>query len=1150
MDLFSKLLRGPAESKPPPDYASEFHDSWNKIQETLSAPDERQISRGIQSTEVPSHLRSMTDSLVRESTQYEDSTGPCLEYLLRNDVLNALVKLSEEDRPFGIQAEVLRTISNLVVLLDEKFLVHSTVHKAVIRLLQACMGEEITEQTAGKGKAMGAAGAAGRLSPSEYEEDLVNLLCILCSRIRTYPELLLIFFQDKNWASHHTPLMGSDFSNSDEEEEEEGEAGGTVVVEEATSSPSEDESQEEAPEDASDADSSATPTKQTVLLAQAFARSNAPSPSSSAPRSIRSAPPPIPKPHYEFLIFTYLMRFIHREGAIGEYGRAGLLFLLDIAMSAHEIKSQSQPISHDPLSEIAIALAEYILEGDFAEVLGAGLGAVYSLLPWKLELRKEDGGSDAPSHGGGMVLGIATIGTMEEEKRRIELEENRVRKLGADVSTSPEFKTRLDHFLKLLQFVQDVLKRLEVSTITEGTVQANEGKSGSDDGSESPALVGRAIALSILDSIRSIFLQNVLYPSILECSEADGSAVAVLSYINFLLCTLRRGPLTNVLLDFLTSEDETSGKENHVPQTPAIRRSMAKKKALRRRSSAMVLLSLEAPQTTSDAPEYFNSLGRFTLKDLLVTNLSADKHDGIAPLQTGVGVLTLLRTLTSQYCAQSVETLLTVGRDPAPHRLPSTFDDLWEEEEDVSDDEEEFVYTGVDASPQTTPKPRRKLKSFRHIDILLQPDTTISTQIMEQKMYLNLVQKIDGAESANVFSTKYDHYLGDAIESIRCHQCSSGLGAGPSIRTRSKTRHRLRPTDPLISALLQSLRAFFAHSPEYNLALTGVIAEISSCPERSLAGWLTLAPKEETSNAWNIQGPSFEPRIQDGESDGEQSDDALVDARLRAENPALGFDYRLKEQAAMPVLYTIFSGLVAQLDRYRAMVDDLDSFLSERRKGLLFSENLNDALNLMLDVDPQFDPPKLTSTATTTPKKSSSQPATPPSTVTPKPKSKGGMSFMPSFLTSKKKSGSTPGEQSSTPTKKRTSGEIPASPFVPHYQQTVAVEVQAFAAPPPSEGPWSPEARKPKSGFGSFSLESTGGFGTEADVFSTPDPRMNPIREEGSGDESDNEREDTGKTITLSQLLDNVVLLEEAIKELTAIIQARVSLGIDEVRYI
>jgi len=38
--------------------------------------------------------------------------------------------------------------------------------------------------------------------------------------------------------------------------------------------------------------------------------------------------------------------------------------------------------------------------------------------------------------------------------------------------------------------------------------------------------------------------------------------------------------------------------------------------------------------------------------------------------------------------------------------------------------------------------------------------------------------------------------------------------------------------------------------------------------------------------------------------------------------------------------------------------------------------------------------------------------------------------------------------------------------------------------------------------------------------------------------------------VTLSQLLDNVVILEECIKELVAIIHARRSLGIDLVRYV
>jgi hypothetical protein len=37
--------------------------------------------------------------------------------------------------------------------------------------------------------------------------------------------------------------------------------------------------------------------------------------------------------------------------------------------------------------------------------------------------------------------------------------------------------------------------------------------------------------------------------------------------------------------------------------------------------------------------------------------------------------------------------------------------------------------------------------------------------------------------------------------------------------------------------------------------------------------------------------------------------------------------------------------------------------------------------------------------------------------------------------------------------------------------------------------------------------------------------------------------------VTLSQLLDNVVILEEFMKELSAIVQIRRSLGIDAVRY-
>lgn len=81
------------------------------------------------------------------------------------------MRLSESDRPSGIQAEVLRSVQNMVVLMDEQFLVHSAVHKAVLRLLRSCVGDDIQEQLDGRNRIMGAAGSVTRSQPSEYEED-------------------------------------------------------------------------------------------------------------------------------------------------------------------------------------------------------------------------------------------------------------------------------------------------------------------------------------------------------------------------------------------------------------------------------------------------------------------------------------------------------------------------------------------------------------------------------------------------------------------------------------------------------------------------------------------------------------------------------------------------------------------------------------------------------------------------------------------------------------------------------------------------------------------------------------------------------------------------------------------------------------------
>ncbi|KZT11362.1 uncharacterized protein LAESUDRAFT_734232 [Laetiporus sulphureus 93-53] len=1102
MDYFSKFLRQSIQASPKieVDHALEFHRSWMLIKNTLTEPDERQLSRGIKSTDVPVHLQSMVDALVWESNRTEEgATGACLEYLLKNDVLGTLVKLSEADRPFGAQAEVLRAVQNMVVLLDEQFLVHSAVHKAVLRLLRNCVGDDIQEQLDGRNKVMGAAGNAVRSRPSEYEEDLVNLLCILCSRIRTYRELLMIFFHDKHWYRPE-PLFAVE-EDDEEDEEDEREGNGQQLSAELTD------------------------VRPSADVAKTH-RTSSPSPSEDTSNS-GHASSTTKKPEYEFLLFNYLLRFVHREGRIGDFARAGLLFLMDVAMSPGgsarksvedglSSSTSSDTIHPDPTVDAALALAEYIIDGDFSEVLAAGVSAVYSLLPRKLEIRSAPPTESAP--GGGMVLGSTLAEVTEEEKGRLEATREKNRAMGIEESSNPDFKARLDHFLKLLEFLQDVLRRNVVHEPV-------------DDNVEPSALVGSAIVQCILDAMRRVFLENVLYPSILECSDADGSAVAVMSYIEIMIRTLENGQLADLLIDFLMSEDNSEMPRNRVRHqtlnlsgdAPPISRSAGvvdkETKSRRRRSAAMVLLEMEAPNSRRQS-EYFTSMGRFTLKDLLLSSLRSKSQP------TATSALQLLQSLLLHYCTLCVDRLLIVIPDPLATSFPEppAIEPSPEERpsptvsDDGDDDDETFEFPSFqDGLKVTTSNPIIVAPTG-----FVQPDTTYWTHEREMGLYLTLVSRVDPHHNEDAFSTGYDHYLRDALFSIESQLC---FQQDIEPRARAKLKHRLNPNDPVLSLVLESLRKFFANTPEMNMALTGVLATLALCPDRSLAGWLTFAPKAAASSP--VGPDSLSVYGDDGD---DRSMDFRIEEKLASDShflPASSID-----DQSRPVVHSVFHGLVSQLERYRQMVEKFDQYLLERRQGLLFSENLTDALTLALDFDANVSPKTSISL-------SPSAAATESSTLRLKPRSKSASSSLVSFLTPKKKPAKSPVAEA-TPPPRGADKTVEASPFGPHYQMTGAIIVEPFAAPAPSSGPWTPERSRKYNADDEDVLASFGQWGE-----GRSDAEGNAARE-------DEEEEEQTKpaTVTLSRLLDNVVILEESIKELVAIIHARRSLGIDSIRYL
>ncbi|EEB97855.1 hypothetical protein MPER_02736, partial [Moniliophthora perniciosa FA553] len=215
-------------------------------------------------------------------------------------------------------------------------------------------------------------------------------------RIRTYRELLILFFHDKHWYRSE-PLFAVEEQDDEDEDEE----------------------------------LSATDP------AEGSTRALSPTPSHATITTTAQASSTTKKPEYEFLLFNYLLRFVHREGQIGEFARAGLLLLMDVAMSPgepiHRLAGEGRSEApDDPITEAALALAEYILDGDFSEVLGAGLGAVYSLLPSKIEFLPPENTKES-----GMVIGGTWLDN-EDEKEMVEVSPSRALAMGVEDARNPD----------------------------------------------------------------------------------------------------------------------------------------------------------------------------------------------------------------------------------------------------------------------------------------------------------------------------------------------------------------------------------------------------------------------------------------------------------------------------------------------------------------------------------------------------------------------------------------------------------------------------------------------------------------------------------------------------------------------------------------
>ena len=215
------------------------------------------------------------------------------------------------------------------------------------------------------------------------------------------------------------------------------------------------------------------------------------------------------------------------------------------------------------------ALERWIIESDLATLMASGLGALYSQLSRKL----------VSGHGEVPLPAVFALSNAQQPAV------NRA----IDHSASEEFHKDLQAFLMLLAFWQDILEYC-------GSVDIRQ---------------------SLLDHFEHIFLQQVLYPSMLESSDQDGgSSVATVTYIRLILESVTHPDLIRVFLRFLLA--------SHTKSVQSSDTKSARPAALARRRKSQNLLDAEAQDQDRLVPDLF-SLG-----DLIISSLRSSDQQTVS----------------------------------------------------------------------------------------------------------------------------------------------------------------------------------------------------------------------------------------------------------------------------------------------------------------------------------------------------------------------------------------------------------------------------------------------------------------------------------------------------------------------------------------
>ncbi|KAI8942246.1 hypothetical protein NX059_000327 [Plenodomus lindquistii] len=458
----------------------------------------------------------------------------------------------------------------------------------------------------------------------------------------------------------------------------------------------------------------------------------------------------------------------------------------------------------------SIPLEQWIVNSDLPTLMATGLGALYSQMSRKLSIQHP--AEDMP-----LVLSLSDYAEVPPNPQAENF-------FGAD------FQNHLLTFLSYLTFWQDVLEHCRSVDVRH----------------------------TLIDHFQILFLQQLLYPSLLESSDADGgSSVAVLTYLRHILDALDHPELVHMILQYLLALlDYTSGTSRE-PRSPA---------AVKKRQS-LILLSTAKEDEERLNPSLFN------LVDLILGSTSSRSP------QTITAALKLTTVILSKNHGYALGSLVKVMN---AHRTES--------------------------------------------------HRTAGALNKELETYLQLAISIAGLEGVD---EAYENYLKDTLSLLESHPCSLKTISMPAtlpknqsyfdsseVPTREVDPHYLLPEDPLFQTLLDLLLTFLTNDIETNLALTETIISLGTCSQLCLEGWLSVDPADYTFDS--SSSPPF----------------ALTTDNENLRNMYLADRTPTWSNSATPQLLSCLTDLQTQISALKNDIPDWDEHISSRKTAFRVHEEL------------------------------------------------------------------------------------------------------------------------------------------------------------------------------------------------------------------